>query len=244
MRLLVLGGTSAIAQSAARNFAADRADILLVGRNQAGLDSVRGDLLVRGARSVTTLVADLGDVQGHPGLIERAIKELGGLDAVLIAHGSLPDPKLAHRSVEVALREFQVNAVSYVSLLTLLANELESRRAGCIAVISSVAGERGRGSNYLYAAAKAAVTAFSGGLRARLHASGVRVVTIKPGLIDTPMTASFKKGPLFVGPEVVGRRIYEAMLKGEDVVYTPGFWAPIMLAIRLIPERIFKRLPL
>jgi short-subunit dehydrogenase len=241
LRLLVLGATSAIAQAVAHNFAGDRADILLVGRNEARLESIESNLLARGARSVTTLIADLADTAGHPRLIEQAIQTLGGLDAVLIAHGSLPDQTLAQASVDVMLQEFQVNAISYLSLLTLLANELESRRAGCIAVISSVAGERGRGSNYVYGSAKAAVTTFTSGLRARLNESGVQVVTIKPGFVDTPMTAGIKKGPLFAKPGPIGRRIYEAMLKGEDVVYTPSFWALIMFAIRLVPERFFKR---
>jgi short-subunit dehydrogenase len=241
VKLLIIGATSAIAQAVARNFARDRADMALVGRNEAQLESLKRDLLARGARSATILVADLAEVEGHPKIIERAIQALGGLDAVLIAHGSLPDQQLAQASVEATLREFQVNAVSYLSLLTLLGNELECRRAGCIAVISSVAGERGRGSNYIYGSAKAAVTAFTSGLRARLAKSGVQVVTIKPGLVDTPMTAAIKKGPLFARPDAVGRRIYKAMLKGEDVVYTPGYWALIMFAIRLVPERLFKR---
>jgi decaprenylphospho-beta-D-erythro-pentofuranosid-2-ulose 2-reductase len=118
---------------------------------------------------------------------------------------------------------------------------MEKRRCGCICVISSVAGERGRASNYVYGSAKAAVTAFSSGLRNRLSSSGVSVVTIKPGPIDTPMTASHRKTPLFGKADQAGRRIYEAMLKGEDVVYVPWFWGPIMLVIRSIPERIFKK---
>jgi short-subunit dehydrogenase len=238
---VIFGATSAIAQAVARNFAGDRADIVLVGRNEPRLEAVRSDLLARGARSASIFVADLADLSGHQKLIDQAIEALGGLDAVLIAHGTLPDQKATQASVDAVLHEFTVNGLSYISLMTLLANELERRRAGCIAVISSVAGERGRGSNYIYGSAKAAVTAFSSGLRARLSKSGVSVVTIKPGFVDTPMTAGIRKGPLFAKADTVGRRIYEAMLKGEDVVYTPTFWAPIMLAIRLIPERIFKR---
>jgi len=123
----------------------------------------------------------------------------------------------------------------------LLANRFEQQRSGCIAVVSSVAGERGRGSNYVYGSAKAAVTSFTGGLRARLIKSGVSVVTVKPGFVDTPMTAGMKKNFLFAQPGAVGRRIYEAMLKGEDVLYVPRFWALIMFAIRLVPERVMKR---
>src|SRR5581483_7706462 len=124
---------------------------------------------------------------------------------------------------DVMLQEMTTNALSYLSLLTLLANRFERQRSGCIAVISSVAGERGRGSNYVYGSAKTAVTAFTSGLRARLSKSGISVVTIKPGFVDTPMTAGIKKNALFAKPDAVGRRIYEAMLKGEDVVYVPRF---------------------
>jgi len=225
----------------ARDFARDRAEILLVGRNPERLEIVRDDLLVRGAHSAEVLVADLADLSGHPRLIEEAVDRLGGLDAVLVAHGTLGDQKQSEANVDVMLQEMTTNALSYLSLLTILANRFEQQRSGCIAVISSVAGERGRGSNYVYGSAKAAVTAFTSGLRSRLAKSGVSVVTVKPGFVDTPMTAGIKKNALFAQPSTVGRRIYEAMLKGEDVVYVPRFWAPVMLAIRLLPERLMKR---
>ena len=241
MRLVIFGGTSAIAQETAKCFAADRAEIVLVGRDEKRLASVKDDLLVRGAPKVETLVADLADLSLHRGLVDDSVRLLGGIDAVLIAHGTLSDQTAAEANVDVMLREMTVNALSYMSLLTLVANLMEEQRRGCIAVISSVAGDRGRGSNYVYGSAKAAVTAFTGGLRARLNKSGVAVVTIKPGFVDTPMTANVKKGPLFAKAEQVGQRIYNAMLKGDDVVYVPWFWAPIMQLIRATPERVFKR---
>jgi decaprenylphospho-beta-D-erythro-pentofuranosid-2-ulose 2-reductase len=163
---------------------------------------------------------------------------------VLIAHGTLPDQAQVQASVEGTLQAFTTNALSYISLLTLLAERLEQQRRGWIAVISSVAGDRGRGSNYVYGAAKGAVSLFTSGLRARLSKVGIAVVTIKPGFVDTPMTAHLKKNPLYVSPARVGKCIYTAMLKGEDVVYVPWFWRYIMLIIRLIPERVFKRLSL
>ena len=241
MKVLIIGATSAIAQEVARNFAADRAEFALIARDAERLAAVRDDLLVRGAARVELATADLADLAGHSALLDGSLGALGGVDAVLIAHGTLGDQKRSEAEVGVMLQEMQTNALSYMSLLTLLANRLEAQRSGCIAVISSVAGDRGRGSNYVYGAAKAAVSAFTSGLRARMSKSGVAVVTIKPGFVDTPMTAHVKKGPLFAQPEAVGKRIYEAMLKGEDVVYTPWFWAPIMQVIRLIPERAFKR---
>jgi short-subunit dehydrogenase len=242
LKLVVFGGTSAIAAETARLFAADGAEIALVGRDQARLDAVRGDLLTRGARRVETVIADLADLGALDATVEQAVGALGGLDAALIAHGTLGDQKLSEADAAVMLREMNTNALSYMVLMTLLGNRLEKQGAGCIAVISSVAGERGRASNYVYGSAKAAVSAFSSGLRARLSRAGVTVITIKPGLVDTPMTAGIRKGPLFAKAETVGRRIYEAMLKGQDSVYTPWYWAPIMQVIRLLPERVFKRL--
>lgn len=144
----------------------------------------------------------------------------------------------------MAVEAIGVNFVSAASLLSHLANLMEKRRGGTIAVISSVAGDRGRQSNYVYGAAKAGLSAFASGLRNRLQKSGVSVVTIKPGFVDTPMTAHVKKGPLFATPEAVARGIVKAIDRRKDVVYVPGFWRPIMWLIRSIPERIFKRLSL
>jgi short-subunit dehydrogenase len=242
LRLAVFGGTSAIAAETAKCFAADKADMVLIGRNEGRLQSVSADLLARGARRVETVVADLAALSDHERVVEQAWSALGGLDAVLIAHGTLGDQKRSEASTEFMLQEMTTNALSYMSLLTLLANRFEAQRAGCIAVISSVAGDRGRASNYVYGSAKAAVSAFTSGLRARLAKTGVSVVTVKPGFVDTPMTAGVKKGPLFAKPDKVGKRIYEAMLKGESTVYTPYFWSFIMQGVRALPEPVFKRL--
>jgi len=244
MRLMIIGATSAIAHQTAKHFAADGAEFFLVGRNPEKLAAVQADLEVRGAARVILHPLDLDDLGQHAALVSAAYETLGGLDAVLIAHGTLPDQTRVQASVEDTLREFNTNALSYISLLTLLAERFEQQRQGCIAVISSVAGDRGRGSNYVYGAAKGAVTLFASGLRARLSKVGVAVVTIKPGLVDTPMTTHLKKNPLYASPERVGRRIYAAMLRHEDVVYVPWFWRYIMWIIRLIPERVFKKLSL
>jgi decaprenylphospho-beta-D-erythro-pentofuranosid-2-ulose 2-reductase len=111
-------------------------------------------------------------------------------------------------------------------------------------VISSVAGDRGRRSNYIYGAAKAALSVFLEGLRGRMHATGVAVVTIKPGLVDTPMTAAIAKNFLFTSPERVGKDIHRAMARGTSVVYTPWFWRYVIFLIRLIPEPVFRKLPI
>ena len=241
MKILILGATSAIAHETAKCFAADGAELCVVGRDAGRLQALASDLSARGAKRVEVVTANLADIDEHPALVSRVVESLGGIDAALVAHGTLGDQEASQADVQETLRQFTTNATSYISLLTLLANYMEERRTGCIAVISSVAGERGRGSNYVYGAAKSAVTQFTSGLRARMAKCGVAVVTIKPGVVDTPMTSAIKKGPLTAKADKIGRRIYVAMLKGEDVVYTPWFWGPIMLVIRTIPEGIFKK---
>lgn len=244
LKIMIVGATSAIAQETARFFAAEGAEFFLVGRSTEKLSALQADLNVRGAKRAEIYQADLNDLSQHPALVKAAIDGLNGLDAVLVAHGTLGDQKAAEESVEEALKELNTNFLSNVSLLTLLANHFEKQRRGCIAVISSVAGDRGRGSNYVYGTAKGATSIFLQGLRNRLAKSGVAVVTIKPGFVDTPMTADVKKNPLFADPASVGKAIYLGMKKGKNVVYTPSFWRPIMLIISNIPEPIFKKLSL
>ena len=157
---------------------------------------------------------------------------------------NMRDQARCEREVRVALEEFSTNALSVISLLTLAAPIFEQQRQGTIAVISSVAGDRGRQNNYLYGSAKAAVSTFLQGLRSRLFKSGVAVVTIKPGLVDTPMTAHLRKTALFASPEPVGAAIYQAIFKGQETAYVPWFWQGVMIVIKLVPERLFKRLNL
>lgn len=242
MKILMIGATSAIAHETAKCFAKDGAELFLVGRSSEKLEAVQNDLKVRGAKRAESYVLDIGQLDRHQEMIQSAIETLDGLDMVLIAHGTLGDQRLSQENVTKTLEEFTTNCTSVISLLTLLANYFEPRKRGCIAVISSVAGDRGRPSNYVYGAAKGAVTIFLQGLRSRLAKSGVAVVTIKPGFVDTPMTASIRKGPLFASPRKVGEGIYHAMLKGKEVVYLPWFWRPILFIVKSIPEPVFKKL--
>ncbi len=241
MKILIIGATSAIAHETAKLYARDGAELFLVGRSPEKLEAVKDDLQVRGAKRAETYVLDLSDLEKHETMIEAAIASLGEIDRTLIAHGTLVDPKVTQQNVTKALEDFTTNCTSAISLLTILANYFEQRKRGCIAVISSVAGDRGRKSNYLYGAAKGALSIFLQGLRGRLASSGVKVVTIKPGFVDTPMTASLRKGLLFTSPRTIGKGIYEAMNKGKDVVYLPWFWRPIMLVVKSVPERVFKK---
>jgi decaprenylphospho-beta-D-erythro-pentofuranosid-2-ulose 2-reductase len=163
---------------------------------------------------------------------------------MLVAHGTLPDQALCQRDVNLTLHELSTNFLSVVSLLTLFGNYFEENRRGCLAVISSVAGDRGRQSNYIYGSAKAAVTVFLQGLRNRLFKAGVTVITVKPGFVDTPMTARLPKNFLYADPAVVGQRIFKAIIKGQEVVYVPWFWRWIMMLVKFIPERFFKQMRL
>jgi decaprenylphospho-beta-D-erythro-pentofuranosid-2-ulose 2-reductase len=243
-KVLIVGATSAIAEASGRIFA-DRGDALfLVGRNPAALASIAMDLRVRGATEVGVETMDANDLAAHEPMLDRAENLLGGLDTVLIAYGTLSDQKACERSAALTVRELGNNAVSVAALLTHIGARFEQRRAGAIAVISSVAGDRGRQSNYVYGSAKALVTAFLSGLRQRLYKSGVAVITIKPGFVDTPMTSASRKGVLWAQPHKVAAGIVRAIDRSSPVAYLPAFWRPIMLIIRVIPETLFRRLTL
>lgn len=243
-RILVIGATSAIAKACVRLWAAQGAALCLVARNPEMLDALAADLRVRGAAQVHTLTLDANDLERHAAVIDEAQHLLGGLDIALIAHGTLSDQKACEQDVALALRELGTNALSVISLCSHLANRMEAQRSGQIAVIGSVAGDRGRQSNYVYGTAKGALAIFLQGLRNRLHKAGVGVLTIKPGFVDTPMTQAFRKGPLWASPEKVAGCIARAVERRADTLYAPGFWWLIMAIIRSIPEGVFKRLSL
>ena len=243
-RILIVGATSAIAEASARLFASRGDALFLVGRGESRLQAIAEDLKVRGAALAETFVLDARAMDRFPALVQNATQRLGGLDAALIAHGTLSDQAACQRSVELLREEFDINAISVMALCTLLAQQFETEGRGIIAVISSVAGDRGRQSNYVYGSAKAAVTAFTSGLRQRLYPKGVRVLTIKPGFVSTPMTAAFKKGALWATPAKVAADLVRAMDRGSSVIYTPWFWRPIMWVIRSVPETVFRRLRL
>lgn len=243
--LLIIGATSAIAEATARRFAAAGARFYLVGRNAEKLAAIARDLEIRSGQSVHSESLDLDLLAHHPALVERATRALGSIDIALIAHGVLPDQIACQQSVERTLAAIHTNALSVISLATLLGNAFEARGRGVLVVIGSVAGDRGRQSNYIYGASKGMVGLFLQGLRNRLSAKGVQVITIKPGFVDTPMTAAFeKKGLLWARPDQIAKGIVAAVERRRDVIYLPGFWRWIMLVIRHIPESIFKRLKL
>ena len=243
-KILIVGATSAIAEATARIWAQRGDHLFLVARNKERLEAIADDLRVRGCPKVETYCMDANDFDTHVSMLDAAEQLLNGLDTVLIAHGTLSDQPACQQSVELTMQEIRTNALSVIALLTHIANRFERRQKGTIAVISSVAGDRGRQSNYVYGSAKAMVTTFTSGLRQRLFKSGVAVVTIKPGFVDTPMTASFKKGMLWASPDSLAKTIDKSVLRKCGVVYAPWFWWFIMTIINLIPEKFFKRLGL
>jgi decaprenylphospho-beta-D-erythro-pentofuranosid-2-ulose 2-reductase len=244
LRILIIGATSAIAEATARRYAKHGARFFLCARNAERLNALAADLAVRGASNVITEIMDANDFNQHEVVIDKAIAEIQGVDIALIAHGTLDNQQTCERDFAAAMTALNTNAISVISLLTHLANRFEAQKHGSIAVISSVAGDRGRKSNYVYGTAKSAVSTFMQGLRNRLHASGVHVLTVKPGFVDTPMTAGIRKGLLWAQPESIATGIESAIARKCEIVYLPFWWRFIMAVVRLIPESVFKRLSL
>jgi short-subunit dehydrogenase len=243
-KVLIVGATSAIAEATARLFAQRGDALFLTGRREDALGAIAADLQVRGATKVGTATLDGNDFGAHERVLNEAEQCLDGLDTVLVAYGTLSDQQACESSPELTARELTSNGVSVATLLMRIAARFQEQRNGTIVVISSVAGDRGRQSNYVYGSAKALVTAFTSGLRQRLRKSGVNVITIKPGFVDTPMTAAFRKGLLWAKPQQVAAGIVRAIDRSAAVVYLPAFWRPIMFIIRAIPEGLFRRLTL
>jgi short-subunit dehydrogenase len=240
--ILILGVTSAIAEKVARIYALQGYNLFIVGRNRDQLEIIAADLRVRGAQSVTTLAGDLAQVNQMKQQFEKLLGSIDRLDIGLIAYGTLPNQQTTQVDVDELQQAIEVNGTSQLVWSSIIANKLEQQSTGTLAVISSVAGMRGRQSNYSYGAAKGMVSIFLSGLRNRLAKSGISVLDIRPGFVDTPMTAEFPKGPLWASPEKVARDISKAIEKKRDVLYTPFFWRWIMLIVRHIPEVIFKKL--
>lgn len=242
--IIIIGATSAIAKAVARLYAHRGDRLYLIARDQERLSQIAEDLKIRGAQSVTSINFDVNDLDSHETIITDAFNALGVVDIVLIAHGTLPDQSSCQKHSSEMISELHTNAISTTSLLTHFANRLEAQKSGALAVITSVAGARGRQSNYVYGSAKGMISIFLQGLRNRLYKSGVNVLDIKPGFVDTPMTAAFDKGLLWAKPETIAEGIITGIDKKKTMVYLPWFWRVIMLIIRLIPEKIFRMLSL
>lgn len=240
-RIVIIGATSAIAQEVAKLYAVQGARLFCVARDEQKAMAVASDLRARGAEEVTLYVADLMVRDLHSDIVARSIAVLGTIDCVLIAHGVLPDQRQLDHDVDATIESFMINAVSMISITHRYADVLERQGSGSLVGISSVAGERGRASNYAYGSAKSAMTNFYSGLAVRLRPSGVHVLTVKPGPVDTPMTRGLTM-PLMVPPRVVAADIVRAIARRTIVLYTPGVWRIIMMIVRAIPDGIFIKL--
>jgi decaprenylphospho-beta-D-erythro-pentofuranosid-2-ulose 2-reductase len=244
LRIAIVGATSAIAHQIARDFArCEHASFFLVGRNEERLQTVAADLRALGATQCEMLAGDFHVPDLARDFPARAESALGGLvHLVLVAHGSLSDEARAAADLDYADREIDVNYSSAVRFVTAAASRLRGQKAGQLAVVTSVAGERGRASNAFYAATKGALIVFCSGLRARLARDNVQLTELRPGVIATPMTAHLRHGILTCSAERAGRLCARAIRRRADLAYIPGYWRWIMLVIRLVPETVFKKL--
>ena len=242
MNILVVGANSAIARATARLYAKRGDELFLIGRDPERLSELSADLNIRGAARVAKYSIDVTQYDQLHQAIESVNQFFDRIDLALICHGSLPDQNTCDADFRTAQRHINVNGISVIAILIELTKLFQQQRKGTIAVITSVAGDRGRQSNYLYGATKALVSTYLQGLRGRLFPEGIHVVDIRPGLVDTPMTSHLEKGPLFSSPERIASCIVSAIDRKKPIVYAPAYWRVIMTVVCSIPEIIFKRL--
>ena len=224
LRIAIFGATSGIAEAAARDFAKDGAQFFLCARNAVALADMAADLNVRGSAHIDTRVADLSDTGALSVLCEEARAALGGIDVALIAHGVLPEQALCEASAEKTLEVLQINTMSPAALMIQLGEIMAAQGSGSLVILSSVAGDRGRPSNFIYGASKALLSVLGEGMALKLAARGVKVLVVKPGFVDTKMTAAFRKGLLWASAAEVGGAIVAAVKAGRSgTIYTPGW---------------------
>ncbi|MBS2027581.1 MAG: SDR family NAD(P)-dependent oxidoreductase [Deltaproteobacteria bacterium] len=238
-RVLILGANSAIAAEVARLCAARGDGLYLVGRDAEKLAALRAEL---SPSMLGVEAADLADTQNNAGVIDRALFAMGGVDLALVAHGLLGDQEKSEHEWAEAERVLTTNYLSAVSLLIPLANALEAQQSGVLAVITSVAGDRGRPRNYTYGSAKGALNIYLQGVRSRLYRAGARVYAIRLGPVETPMTATHPKNALFAQPRPIAEQLLRAVEGRREDLYLPWFWRPIMAVVRNLPEPLFQRI--
>jgi short-subunit dehydrogenase len=241
-RVAIFGATSGIAVALARRFAASGAKIALVGRDAAAIEAAACDLKVRGAAAVACIPGDFAELHRLPGIAEAAWQEFAGLDVAVIAYGTLPEQQSLDADPQMAAPMLSLNFVSPSVLAAHLASRFEVQRGGALALITSVAGDRGRKSNYFYGAAKGGLQLLAEGLRHRLHRAGVQVLDIRPGFVMTRMTDHLSRGGLlWAEPDRVAADIERALARRRSVLYTPWFWRGILAVVRALPRPLFHR---
>jgi short-subunit dehydrogenase len=243
--VVVIGATSAIGQAFARGAAARGEDVVLCARDADEADRSARDLRLRFGVDASALGFEAAKDAADPLWFERLRDRCNGpFEGVFVAYGSMADEPTARADAAATARTIETNLTSAAQLLERVASSLEHEQRGWICAVTSVAGDRGRPSNYVYGASKAGLQALLSGLRARLARSDVRVVDVRPGFVDTPLTWGRAGVFLVAPPERVARDALRAIDRGHRVVYTPSFWRAIMTAIRWLPDAIFERLPL
>lgn len=243
-RVVILGATSTIARASAHAFARARHDIVLGAKDQAENERLAADIRVRFGVRCVAIPFDAQACDSHDAFVDACAEGLGAMpDGLLLCFGYMAEQADCQRDFALARRTIDINFTGAVSILERFAAAFESRGSGFIGVLSSVAGDRGRQSNYIYGSAKAGLTAYTAGLRNRLHKAGVTVTTIKPGFVDTKMTFGLPlPGPLVATPSAAGAAIFHAVTTGRNEAYVPFFWRHIMAIIKAIPEWQFKKM--
>ena len=241
--VLILGANAGIGRALAAEFASHQYDLILAGRDLEELQSLAADLNLRHNVSARAARVDVLNFEGLESALAACVTpDSDSLEGVVLCTGHLGDPETARKDLNEAHRILDTNFTGSALALNVLANYFEQKRKGFICALSSVAGDRGRQSNYLYGSAKGGLTTYLQGLRNRLYHSGVHVITVKPGFVDTRMVFGRAKLPLVAPPEAVARDIYLGVKRRKNVVYVPWFWRVIMFMVCLIPEALFKKL--
>ena len=240
--IIIFGATSAIAHAIAREYISESANYILVGRNADKLASNAKDLLARGASNVETYRIDFSDFTQTNLALDTILLNAENIDIAIIAQSILPADSID--PLTIAETTYSINVLSCIACMEKVATKMALEASGTIAVISSIAGERGRQSNYLYVSTKAAITSYASGLRNRFLKKGVHVITIKPGFVDTPMIKNMQPNLLWRTPKQIAPQIKNAIQKKRNSIFVPSFWRLIMFIIKNIPEPIFKRLSL
>lgn len=240
----VLGVTSAIARATANAFAEAGHPLVIAARDESELESIASDIRVRHAVDVHAITFDAADHALTESLCVRCVEAGTMLAGVVVGFGFMDEQAKGQADSEIIRRTMNANLTESAVILERFAAHFEAQGAGFIVGIASVAGDRGRQSNYIYGASKAGFSTYLQGLRNRLDKQGIRVLTVKPGFVDTKMTFGLPGLFLVASPESVGRTVHRAVQREKDVIYVPWFWRYILLIIRAIPERVFKRLSL
>ncbi|MGD0224864.1 MAG: SDR family oxidoreductase [Terriglobia bacterium] len=241
--VLILGANAGIGRALAAEFASHQHDLILSGRDLEELQALAADINLRHNVSARAARVDVLDFDALESALAACVAPAGdSLEGVVLCTGYLGDHETALKDVNEARRILDTNFTGSALALNVLANHFEQKGKGFICALSSVAGDRGRQSNYLYGSAKGGLTTYLQGLRNRLYHSGVQVITVKPGFVDTRMVFGKGKLPLVAQPQAVARDIYNAVKSGKNVVYVPWFWRVIMFTVGIIPEGLFKKL--